>query len=144
MEKRIEPELFKKIPDLIRWILVLPFAFIAMLVVSLINRGTMSSYFGINPKGFIVNLFVAYTSSLVFVLAGVIMAPKKQFLISLILATVLTIFVGFGIFASFFFEEYSFFEYLAYGLVTLAGAISVPYGIYNYIAEEKKTGRKRD
>lgn len=130
MEELNAPNFITKLPDLIRWIIFLPSALIAMMIVSGLNKLITSNYLGIDPESFWINAYISYLSSAIFIYVGAVGAPKKQFIVSIVLSMLFSVIIGISIVSNFTTHTNSMLEQLIYSILSLAGVGSVLYAIH--------------
>jgi hypothetical protein len=81
----------EKWPSWLRWILFIPAAIFVPILVSIIQTLSTTLYTGIEPDSFLMTLGKDFITGGGFVFIGAFVAPKGQFLVSLLLLVVLSI-----------------------------------------------------
>lgn len=133
-----EDTFLKKWPDWVRWILFIPSAFIISSVGMLLYRLITILF---NSDGFSSSVFFEIISMVIlgalFVYAGVLMVPKYQFIISIILLIIITIIavISFlvGLLPS---SETGILLTLIYDIAVVVGAMIVVVWVHNEIKTE--------
>jgi len=82
-----------KIPDWLRWILFVPLAFLIPLLFVMISNIFMKSYAGISPDSFLYQLYSDIFWGGGVIVVGSAIAPRKHFIISLLLLVLCSLFV---------------------------------------------------
>src|SRR3989344_2654131 len=88
-------------PIWLRWLCFLPAALIVPLLITIVQNITTSWYLGIEGRSFWMELASDFILGGGFVAVGAMVAPKSQFLISIILLVILSIFGFFSFMLSF-------------------------------------------
>lgn len=84
----------EKWPHWLRWLLFLPAAIVVPLVIQGIGRIMTASFLGIESNAFIIEVYSDLVMGGGVVLIGALVAPKKQFLIGVILLVLMAILVA--------------------------------------------------
>jgi hypothetical protein len=135
-------EFLKKIPDWLRWLLFLPVAFIALLIsyplITIVNKITMIWFLGDN--NFLVNLGILVLASLwsavAFIWVGATVAPRSNFIVSIVLATIYTFILGASFISRLMLGENSSVSWLEMAIAIITGIIAV-VGVIYYFHEKK-------
>ena len=94
-----------------------------------------SNYLGINPNSIVINTYGSFISSAVFVYVGTIVAPRKQFIVSIFLALILTLIVGASTALNMTTGTNGQLAQLIYTILSVIGAGSVVYAVHQAITE---------
>lgn len=137
----------KRIPSWLRWTLFLPASFLAMLVVfpivGVISRETTRLYTGANNIfDKTITLTLANLASYVsFIYVGAVIAPKKQFIISIIMGIILSSFLAIMVFAKLL--SLTSVTWLEVINCAVTGSIAICIIIYHFHKKEAKYERER-
>lgn len=102
MEEKVKKDLaqstfVEKLPDWLRWLIFLPAAIVVPIVFSIIQGFTQKIFLEPGVNYFLIDLVGDFIIGGGFVFVGSFVAPTKQFLISIILLTLLTL-ISFSIY----------------------------------------------
>jgi len=132
----------EKIPDWLRWILFLPSAFLALLIsypiITIINKITMIGFLGDNNLLVEIGILVLANlwSAVAFIWVGSIVAPKNNFVVSIVLAVIYSFILGISFFARLTLGENSSVSWLEM-IVTIITGIIAAVGTVYYFYEKK-------
>jgi len=130
------PDFIKKMPHLWRWVLFIPSAVIASLVTNLINKITISNYLGIDSNNVLVVTYISFIISAVFVYVGSMFAPKSHFVVSLVLAAVLTVLFVFSFFGNLISGTNNQLAQIVYSIAGICGSFGAVYAIHKDSVEK--------
>lgn len=133
----------EKIPDWLRWILFIPAALLALFVsypiIAIVNRITT---IGIG-EGFILDIGILVLANLwsavAFIWVGSIVAPKNNFIISIIFSVIYGFMLGASFFAKFMLGENSSVSWIEM-IITIITGIIAAVGVVRYFYEKEKSG----
>jgi hypothetical protein len=131
------PAFITRIPNFFRWIIIIPVALLAMIIISGVNKIITSSYLGIDPESFLLNVYVSCISSAVFVYVGAIVAPKKQFLISILLSLLVATVAGMSLILNITTQTYPQPAQIIYTAFSLVGVSVTVYAIHEEIIKRR-------
>jgi len=131
-----------KIPDWLRWILFIPAALLALFIsypiITIVNKITMIGF----GEGFILDILILVLANLwsavAFIWIGSIVAPKNNFIISIILSMIYGFMLGASFFAKFMLGENSSVSYIEM-IVTIITGIIAAVGVIRYFYEKEKS-----
>ncbi len=132
----------EKIPDWFKWILFLPSAFLALLIsypiITIINKITMIGFLGDN--NFLVNIGILVLANLwsavAFIWVGAIVAPRNNFIVAIVLATIYTFILGASFISRLILGENSSVSWLEMAIAIITGIIAA-VGVVYYFYEKK-------
>ena len=132
----------KKIPDWLRWILFIPAALLALFVsypiIAIVNKITMIGF----GEGFILDIMILVLANLwsavAFIGIGSIVAPKNNFIISIILSVIYGFMLGASFFAKFMLGENSSVSWIEM-IITIVTGIIAAVGVVRYFYEIEKS-----
>ena len=132
----------EKIPDWLRWILFIPAALLALFVsypiITIVNKITMIGF----GEGFILDILILVLANLwsavAFIWIGSIVAPKNNFIISIILSMIYGFMLGVSFFAKFMLGENSSVSYIEM-IITIITGIIAAVGVIRYFYEKEKS-----
>jgi hypothetical protein len=136
--------ILQKIPDWLRWILFVPAALLALFVsyplITIINR---ISAIGIG-EGFILDIGILILANLwsavAFIWVGSIVAPKNNFIISIILSVIYGCMLGTSFFAKFLLGENSGVSWIEMIITIITGIIAAVQVVRYFYEIEKSEG----
>ena len=136
--------ILQKIPDWLRWILFVPAALLALFVsyplITIINR---TSAIGIG-EGFILDIGILLLANLwsavAFIWVGSIVAPKNNFIISIILSVIYGCMLGTSFFAKFLLGENSGVSWIEMIITIITGIIAAVQVVRYFYEIEKSEG----
>lgn len=139
-KNRIEKE--KKIPNWLRWILFIPAALLALFVsypiISVVNK---IAPIGLG-EGFILDIGILVLANLwsavAFIWVGSIVAPKNNFIISIILSVIYGFMLGASFFAKLMLRENSGVSWIEM-IITIITGIIAAVGVVCYFYEKEKS-----
>ena len=131
-----------KIPDWLRWILFIPAALLALFIsypiITIVNKITMIGF----GEGFILDILILVLANLwsavAFIWIGSIVAPKNNFIISIILSMIYGFMLGASFFAKFMLGENSSVSYIEMIITIITGIIAAA-GVIRYFYEKEKS-----
>jgi hypothetical protein len=109
-----------------------------MIVISGLNKIITSSYLGIDPESFLLNVYISFISSVVFVYVGAAVAPMKQYLISIFLSLLLATVIGMSYILNFTTHTNPQLSQLIYSAFSLVGVGAAVYAIHEDIMKKNK------
>ncbi len=132
----------EKIPDWLRWILFIPVALLALFVsypiISVVNKITMIGL----GKGFIIDIgilvFANLWSAVAFIWVGSIVAPKNNFIISIILSVIYGFMLGASFFTKLMLRENSSVSWIEM-IITIITGIIAAVGVVRYFYKKEKS-----
>ena len=133
----------EKIPDWLRWILFIPAALLALFVsypiITIVNKITMIGL----GEGFILDIGILVLANLwsavAFIWVGSIVAPKNNFIISIILSVIYGFMLGTSFFAKFMLGENSSVSWIEMIISIITGIIAAVGVVrYFYVKEKSK------
>lgn len=135
-------KLLDNIPHWLRWILFLPSAFLALLIsypiITIINKITMVGFLGDN--NFLVNISILVLANLwsavAFIWVGAIVAPRNNFIVAIVLATVYTFMLGASFILRLILGENSGVSWLEMTIAIITGIIAAVGVIYYFYEKE--------
>lgn len=137
MKDLAEGTFVKKFPIWLRWILFIPSAFIVPIIIQAIGRISAVNYGGMSSESFFLDLYGDFVLGFGITIIGALVAPKNQFIISIILLVFLSI-ILIGPFIS----PYSFTMWgittFTHALITLIAAIISVYELYKFSIQQKE------
>jgi hypothetical protein len=111
---------FTKIPNWLRWLLVLPTSFITSLLISGLWGYLTNIFFGVTGIiGFLARISVMWIGSVVFIFSGVLMAPNYQKFVSKVLFVILTFTATLNFLALIYLKNKPLFNNVTEGLVII-------------------------
>jgi hypothetical protein len=133
----------EKIPDWLRWILFLPSAFLALLIsypiITIINKISMMIVFLVDNT-FLVNIgtlvLANLWSAVAFIWVGAIVAPRNNFIVAIVLATIYTFILGASFMSRLMLGENSSVSWLEMAIAIVTGIIAA-VGVIHYFYEKK-------
>jgi len=132
----------EKIPDWLRWILFVPAALLALFVsypiITIVNKITMVGL----GEGFILDICILVLANLwsavAFIWVGSIVAPKNNFIISIILSVIYGFMLGASFFAKFILGENSSVSWIEMVIILITGIIAA-VGVVRYFYGKEKS-----
>lgn len=142
-------EFLKKIPDWLRWLLFLPAAFTALLVsyplITILNRISMIVFLG--DTNLLLNLGILALANLwsavAFIWVGATVAPRGNFIVSVVLATIYTFILGASFISRLMLGENSSVSWLEMAIAIITGIIAA-VGVIHYFHEKKELENNND
>jgi hypothetical protein len=142
-------EFLKKIPDWLRWLLFLPVAFTALLVsyplITILNRISMIVFLG--DTNLLLNLGILALANLwsavAFIWVGATVAPRGNFIVSVVLATIYTFILGASFISRLMLGENSSVSWLEMAIAIITGIIA-SVGVIHYFHEKKELENNND
>ncbi|HUV50782.1 MAG TPA: hypothetical protein VMW78_07185 [Anaerolineae bacterium] len=135
-------DFLNRIPNWLRWILSLPTALLALFIsyplIILLNKITM---IGIG-EGFLTDLVILILANLwsaaAFIWVGAIIAPRHNFIVSIIFAVFYSFILGASFFAKFSLGAKSSVTWLEMTITVIAGLVAAVGVVYHFYENEKK------
>ena len=135
-----------KLPDWLRWILSLPAALIALFLsyplITILNKISM---IGIG-EGFFANIMILILANLwsaaAFIWVGAIVAPRFNFIVSIIYAVSYSFILGASFLAKFLIGVRSSVSWLEMGIMIIAGLVVAVGVVYHFYEKEKADGKR--
>lgn len=131
MEKDFAQNTFiAKMPQWIRWVLILPAAAVASILIPIIWALLQRIFMGESFLDFVYLYAQSFFMGVLFVYVGSIVAPKRQFVVSLILLLLITIFGVLMFMGNFVTNTASSFSMLIHALLIIIGGSVIVYKIH--------------
>jgi len=135
-------KILNKLPNWLRWILFIPAAFLALFVsypvITFINRITIIGF----GEGLFVNIGILILANLwsavAFIWVGSIVAPKNNFIVSIVLSIIYGFMLGASFFAKLILGESSSVSWLEMIIFIITGIIAA-VGVVRYFYEKEKS-----
>lgn len=133
----------EKLPDWLRWIVFLPSAFLSLFlvypIITILNKITVVGFLGENNLLVQIGILVLANlwSAVAFIWVGAMVAPKNNFIVSIILAIVYSFILGISFFARVMLGANSSVSWVEMAITIITGIIAAIGTVY-YFYEKKR------
>ena len=134
--------ILQKIPDWLRWILFVPAALLAQFIsyplITILNRISMIGFGESIILDIGVLIFANLWSVVAFIWVGSIVAPKYNFIVSIVLSVIYGFMLGVSLFAKFLLGENTGVSWIEM-IITIVTGIIAAVGVVRYFYEIEKS-----
>jgi len=139
--------ILQKIPDWLRWILFVPAALLAQFIsyplITILNKISMISFGESIILDIGVLIFLNLWSAVAFIWVGSIVAPRYNFIVSIVLSVIYGCILGVSLFAKFLLGENTGVSWIEM-IITIVTGIIAAVGVVRYFYEIEKSKDNRE